>query len=94
MNFQILSRPFKFNDEHLKISKFSCESSLPKIETAFEYSLTVKSADFSKEPSALFTIITSANSIIPYFIPCSSSPPAGNKSTRKMSTISQTVVSA
>ena len=43
---------------------------------------------FINHTSALLTIIKSAISIIPFLIPCSSSPPEGNKRTIKISTIS------
>ena len=47
----------------------------------------------SRSPSALLTTMTSASSMIPRLMPCSSSPPPGAASRTKQSTMSATTVS-
>ena len=56
-------------------------------------SLRRGSAAAARSPSALFTTMRSASSMIPRLMPCSSSPPAGEATSRNRSTRSATATS-
>mmetsp|Transcript_86338 Transcript_86338/g.230579 ORF Transcript_86338/g.230579 Transcript_86338/m.230579 type:complete len:221 (-) Transcript_86338:422-1084(-) len=60
---------------------------------AERYSTRARLAGMRRSPSALFTTTRSAASTMPRLMPCSSSPPAGGRSSRHMSATSVTSTS-